>query len=305
MSKKTIKPRKFLFFATFFYGLLFWILLPATLLSAILSIDPSQKNWGAAIAITVVLALATIGMGVLRNVRRKALSLKLPIRPINLPYTSEELKHYLGLQPSDTFKDEYFAMVRAYMAMKKSKMMFVVTSREDVKEVRSAAKHYIETAKTKLDLAKCPVLFLKQEVPVLLDAQRNSYYLLPHFVLRIAGKKDITAFSYKDFDLTYSDSSYILGYDEKVPKDAEIIGKAYEHSNKDGSPDLRVANNPYTYNIATGCIISEPYNIEYHFSNANAAEAFHNAYLEFANSALEANAIKETVQNYPKEQKSV
>lgn len=50
MSKKTIKPKRFKFFATFIYRLLFWILLPLTLLSTLLAADPTQKNFGAGVA---------------------------------------------------------------------------------------------------------------------------------------------------------------------------------------------------------------------------------------------------------------
>ena len=164
MSKKTINPRRLMFFATFIYGLLFWILLPATMLSAILSIDPTQNNWGAAIAITVVLALATIGMGVLRNVHRKSLSLRLPIVPNDIPYTADELKHSVGLQESDTFSDKYYDMCCAYRTMKKSKMVQIILSSEKNTELRSATKNFITTAETKLEMRKCPVLYLKQEV---------------------------------------------------------------------------------------------------------------------------------------------
>lgn len=288
MGKKKIKPKKFLFFATFFYGLLFWLLLPLTLLSAILTIDSSQKNWGAAIAITVVLALATIGIGVLRRVRRKSLSLRLPIVPDDIPYTADELKHYVGLQENDDFSDEYYEMCSAYRSMRRAKMVQIILSSDRNTELRSAVKNYITTAESKLELKSCPALYLKQEVPILLGCDGTTFYLYPHFVLRVAGKKDITALSYADFNLELDEGSYILGYEEKVPRDAEVIGEAYEHTNKDGSPDMRVKDNPSTPIIKTADIESTNFGIHYQLSNYDAAEDFISKFDVFAEKAVDA-----------------
>lgn len=290
MSKKTIKPKKFRFFATFIYGLLFWILLPLTLLSTILAADPNQKNFGAGVAIVVVLGLATIGIGVLRKVRRRSLSLKLPIESRDIPYTPDEVKHYVGLQSTDSFSDEYSAMCRAYKGMAKSKMVQIVTSSEKNTELRSATKNWISTAETKLEMRACPALYLKQSVPVLLGNDGATFYLYPHFVLRVGGKKDIMAFSYAEFDLEVCDGSYILGSEEKVPRDAEVIGEAYEYSNKDGSPDMRVKNNPSTPIIKTAEIESDDFGIHYQLSNYDAAEEFYQAFEEFTTLAINAES---------------
>ena len=292
MAKKIIKPKKFRFFATFIYGLLFWIFLLATLLCAVLSIDSTQKNWGAAIAITIVLLIVTIGIGILRKVRRKSLSLKLPIAPKDIPYTSDEIKHYVGLQSSDSFSDEYFSMCKAYLKMKKSKMVQIILSSEKNTEVRSATKNWISTANTNLDLHACPALFLKQDVPVLIGCDKSTYYLYPHFVIRVGGKKDITAFSYADFDLGLEEGSYILGYDEKVPRDAEVVGGAYKYSNKDGSPDMRKKDNPSRPIIKTADIESNDFDIHYQISNYDAAEEFYEKFDIFADKAIQAENIK-------------
>lgn len=257
-------------------------------MAAILAADTKQENFGVAITIVAVLTLATISVGVLRKVRRKSLSLKLPIEPKDIPYTADEVKHYVGLQDNDTFSDEYYAMCQAYLKMKKSKMVQIITSSEKNTELRSAAKNIISTAETKLDMLACPAMYLKKAVPVLLDCDNATYYLYPHFVLRIGGKKDITAFSYADFDLDLTEGSYILGYEEKTPRDAKIIGEAYKHSNKDGSPDMRVKDNPSRPIIKTADIESNDYNIHYQLSNYDAADEFYNKFDEFAEKAIHA-----------------
>lgn len=288
MSKKTIKPKRFKFFATFIYGLLFWILLLLTLVSAIFTTDSGQDYFSEAITAMAIFALGTIGIGILRKVRRRSLSLKLPIETKDIPYTADEVKHYKGLQSTDSFSDEYQAMCEAYKKMAKSKMVEIITSSEKNTELRSATKNWITSAKTKLEMRACPALNLKQAVPVLLGIDGTTFYLYPHFVLRVGGKKDISAFSYAEFDLELHEGSRILDYDVKVPRDAEVIGEAYEYSNKDGSPDMRVKDNPSTPIIKTAGIVSEDFYIVYELSNYDAAEAFYQAFSEFTSMAINA-----------------
>ena len=295
MSKKTLKPRRLLFVGIFLYGLLFWCFIFASVFSFL--IGAMVPDFTAAYVVAGLLALSAIGIGFLRKVRRKAFSLALSIQPVDLPYTSDELKHYLGLQPNDNFSEEYLAMVSAYCTMSKSKMIQIITSSEKNTERRSAGDNIISTADSKLKAKQCPVLFLKQEVPTLLDIHRNIYYLLPHFVIRIAGKKDISALSYADFDLRCHEGSCILGYEDKVPKDTEVVGRAYEHSNIDGTPDARVKDNPSTPIIRTGKIHVEKYDICYQLSNSDATRDFYEKYCEFEKKAIDAENLKQSIKD--------
>lgn len=288
MSKKVIKPKRLKFVATFIYGLLFWALFLVSVFMVLLSLTAKPEDATALYSFAGVAIALTIAIGLLRKARRKALSLKLPIEPKDIPYTADEVKHYVGLQENDTFSDEYYAMCQAYLKMKKSKMIKIVTSREKNTELRSATKNWISTAETKLNMLACPAMYLKNAVPVLLGCDKATYYLYPHFVLRVGGKKDITAFSYADFDLEFAEGSYILDDDEKTPRDAEVIGEAYEHSNKDGSPDMRVKDNHSTPIIKTAHIESDDFDIEYQFSNYDAAEEFYSKFDEFADKAIQA-----------------
>ena len=288
MSKKVIKPKRLKFIATFIYGLLFWALFLVSVFMVLLSLTAKPEEITTLYSFSGVAIALTIVIGLLRKARRKALSLKLPIEPKDIPYTADEVKHYVGLQENDTFSDEYYAMCQAYLKMKKSKMVQIITSAERNTELRSATKNWISTAETKLDMLACPAMYLKNAVPVLLGCDKATYYLYPHFVLRVGGKKDITAFSYADFDLSVGEGSYILGYDEKTPRDAEVIGEAYEHSNKDGSPDMRVKDNPSRPIIKTADIESDDFNIHYQLSNYDAAEEFCSKFDEFAEKAVQA-----------------
>ena len=288
MSKKVIKPKRLKFVAIFIYGLLFWALFFVSVFMVLLSLTAKPEQITTLYSFSGVAIALTIAIGLLRKARRKALSLKLPIEPKDIPYTADEVKHYVGLQENDTFSDEYYAMCQAYLKMKKSKMVQIITSSERNTELRSAVKNWISIAETKLDMLACPALYLKKAVPVLLGCNKATYYLYPHFVLRVGGKKDITAFSYADFDLEFADGSYILDDDEKTPRDAEVIGEAYKYSNKDGSPDMRVKDNPSTPKIRTANIDSDDFDIHYQLSNYDATKEFYSKFDEFADKAIQA-----------------
>lgn len=281
MAKKSIKPRKLKFFATFVYGLFFWVLMLLTSVFFIFVTTSNRTEDWAGYTIVAILLCATISMGIIRKVRRRSLSLKLSVEPICIPYTADEIKHYVGLQENDIFTEEYNAMCAAYNVMRKSKMVQIITSSKENTELRSATKNWISLAETRLEMSACPVLYLKKEVPTFLESDGATFYLYPHFVLRVGGKKDITAFSYAEFDIDLTEGSYILGEEAKVPRDAMVVGKAYKYSNKDGSPDMRVKDNPSTLMIRIADIESENYGIYYQLSNYEAAENFFSKFNEF------------------------
>lgn len=130
MSKKTIKPKRFLFFATFFYGLLMGTLFLVSVFMVLLSLTAKSENVVTFYSFAGVAIALTMGVGVLRTVRLKSLSLNLRIVPKDVPYTADEVKHYMGLQNNDTFAEVYYAMCQAYLKMKKSKMIQIITSSE-------------------------------------------------------------------------------------------------------------------------------------------------------------------------------
>lgn len=299
MSKKTIKPKRIWFFASFFYGLLFWVFLSITLFIFLIAIDANKGNEESSITMLIpplILTIATIGIWFIRRTRVKNLALRLPIQPKDIHYTADEVKHYVGIKDTDSFYKEYYDMCAAYGKMAKSKLVQVVLSTEENTEARSSVDNYIKTALTKIEFKACPVMYLKTKVPTLIGCDRAIFYLYPHFVLRVRGKKDITAISYSQFNMQYAEGSYIIGGDEKVPRDAEITGKAYKYCNKDGSPDKRKADNPYEPVIKTANLIVEDFNIEYMLSNVSATETFFDRFMDFTDKVIEEESVKSVAQ---------
>lgn len=277
---KKIKPVKLKFFATFIYGLIYWVFMLAAISMALMSLLAGEDLVKFLIAAGV---FAVIGLffKIIQGVRRKSLSKKINIIvDEELPYSSQEIKHYTGLkEDEDHLSESYYSMCMAYDRMSKSKLTFLITNSRD--SGKRDGSVYITKAAVRLKRDNCNALFYKPKVPTFINSLGHIFYLYPHFVLHVGNKKRISAIPYLNLGMRYYERSYTLAEDQKVPRDAEVIGRGYKYVNKDGSPDMRVANNPSTPKISTGELESEEYNFEYMFSNQQAVEDFFDKYIEF------------------------
>jgi AAA+ superfamily predicted ATPase len=228
-----------------------------------------------------VFAVIGLFFKIIQGVRRKSLSKKINIIvDEELPYSSQEIKHYTGLkEDEDHLSESYYSMCMAYDRMSKSKLTFLITNSRD--SGKRDGSVYITKAAVRLKRDNCNALFYKPKVPTFINSLGHIFYLYPHFVLHVGNKKRISAIPYLNFGMRYYERSYTLAEDQKVPRDAEVIGRGYKYVNKDGSPDMRVANNPSAPKISTGELESEEYNFEYMFSNLQAVEDFFDKYIEF------------------------
>lgn len=277
---KKIKPVKLKFFATFIYGLIYWVFILAAISMALMSLLAGE-DLVKFLIVAGVFAVIGLFFKIIQGVRRKSLSKKINIIvDEELPYSSQEIKHYTGLkEDEDHLSESYYSMCMAYDRMSKSKLTFLITNSRD--SGKRDGSVYITKAAVRLKRDNCNALFYKPKVPTFINSLGHIFYLYPHFVLHVGNKKRISAIPYLNFGMRYYERSYTLAEDQKVPRDAEIIGRGYKYVNKDGSPDMRVANNPSAPKISTGELESEEYNFEYMFSNQQAVEDFFNKYIEF------------------------
>lgn len=279
MAKKDkLKQKKLKFFATYFYGFFYWCLLLiaiCTFVSSLIILD--TDNFSFAFGSSIVLFILAILFRILKSVREKSSYKKLTIIPDGISYSSEEIKHYMGLKENDPLESSYNEMVQKFKKMSKAKLIWAITSSQDNTEYRSAADTDITTIPAEFKMATCPVMLSKMKVPMLLDIDGNPFYLFPHFVIKIAGKKAVYAISYADLALNGYSTKYILGYGESVPKDSEMLSKAYMYSNNDGSPDKRYTDNPWSPIISVGELDATDHNISYMVSNTEATLDFSDA----------------------------
>jgi AAA+ superfamily predicted ATPase len=277
---KTIKPVKLKFFATFIYGLIYWVFMLAAISMALMSLLAGE-DLVKFLIVAGVFAVIGLFFKIIQGVRRNSLSKKINIIvDEELPYSSQEIKHYTGLKEDENdLSESYYSMCMAYDRMSKSKLTFLITNSRD--SGKRDGSVYITKAAVRLKRDNCNALFYKPKVPTFINSLGHIFYLYPHFVLHVGNKKRISAIPYLNFGMRYYEGSYTLSEDQKVPRDAEVIGRGYKFVNKDGSPDMRVANNPSTPKISTGKLESEEYNFEYMFSNQQTVEDFFDKYIEF------------------------
>lgn len=73
-----------------------------------------------------------------------------------------------------------------------------------------------------------------------LEAGSTKLIFLPDSIVIKEGSK-LTALGFDEIDINLSKASFLE--DGNIPKDATLLGKTYEHTNKDGSPDKRFKEN--------------------------------------------------------------
>ena len=297
---KKVKPIKLKFFETFLYGLIYWVGLCAAIFMAFLGLfaGADAKDFFTIAAVPAVIALI---FKIIQEGRRKSLSKKVNvIVDETLPYSSNEIKHYLGLkEDEEELSEAYYAMCIAYDRMAKSKFSYLITNNEN--SGKRDGSVYITHTDVKLKRKASGVLFYNQKVPTFMNSSGHMFYLYPHFLLYIAGRKKAMAMPYLELGLRYYEGSYTLSADQKTPRDADVIGYGYKYVNKDGSPDKRVTDNPSTPKISTGELEAEEYNMEYMFSNQRAVEEFWAKYLEFIKASHHAASTKEIAKELSKE----
>ena len=297
---KKVKPIKLKFFETFLYGLIYWVGLCAAIFMAFLGLfaGADAKDFFTIAAVPAVIALI---FKIVQEGRRKSLSKKVNvIVDETLPYSSNEIKHYLGLkEDEEELSEAYYAMCIAYDRMAKSKFSYLITNNEN--SGKRDGSVYITHTDVKLKRKASGVLFYNQKVPTFMNSSGHMFYLYPHFLLYIAGRKKAMAMPYLELGLRYYEGSYTLSADQKTPRDADVIGYGYKYVNKDGSPDKRVTDNPSTPKISTGELEAEEYNMEYMFSNQRAVEEFWEKYVEFIKASHHAATTKEIAKELSKE----
>ena len=99
---KKIKPIKLKFFETFLYGLIYWISLLATILVLLTSLIVNEDQIKTVLTTSIFTVLIAFVFKLIQNKRRKSLSKKVKVLvDESLPYSPEEIKHYIGLKDGE------------------------------------------------------------------------------------------------------------------------------------------------------------------------------------------------------------
>ena len=150
---------------------------------------------------------------------------------------------------------------------------------------RTIASAKIDRERVHFTLGSCDLFNWEQQVPYLRNAKGGDLYLFPGFILYRASK---TAFSVIDFhDVKATVSTVRFHEEEALPSDSQKVGETWKKANKDGSRDMRFANNYPIPILAYGELTlksdSGLWEV-FHFSNPDRLQYFQKAWNIFVES---------------------
>ncbi len=106
---------------------------------------------------------------------------------------------------------------------------------------RTTASKRVDRQRVRFALDSCELIQWEQRVPRLQNSKGGDLYLYPGFILYSAARG---AFSVIDYhDVSGNAVSVSFQEEEGVPGDSKVVGQTWARANKDGSRDLRFANN--------------------------------------------------------------
>jgi hypothetical protein len=144
---------------------------------------------------------------------------------------------------------------------------------------RSTAYEAITRESVGFALDCCDLIQWEQKVLHLPNRTGGDLYIYPGFVLYRAGKQAFAIIDSREVHLTYRPERFIE--DGPVPSDAQIVGRAWAKSNKDGSPDRRFRDNHQIPIVLYGSLTftsSSGLHEEFQSSNSAPAERFAKAW---------------------------
>ena len=200
------------------------------------------------------------------------------LRGLSTQYSKEAIEEKITIDEglTDEQRKTFKRLFSAYEDLCKSEQMWFVLSRSANSENKSSAKYTIDRRKVKIEKAifNNVVFSDTQFVPTLTDGI-NKYYIYPKQVVKAKGEMDFEIIPFEKTNVRFEYQSFIEDTaDNLLPKDAKLKKYTYRKINKDGTPDMRFANNKKLPVFEYGKIIINGLDITFMFSNAINARAF-------------------------------
>ncbi|MGA3042888.1 MAG: hypothetical protein ABSF54_19085 [Bryobacteraceae bacterium] len=132
-------------------------------------------------------------------------------------------------------------------------------------------------------LGSCDLIQWKEKVPHLRHRTGGDMYIYPGFVFFQTPKGVFDLLDFRDISVEYL-SADVPEATGSVPSDAQVVGKRWTRSNKDGSRDRRFRNNVQMPLVRYGWLLLRARNglkVSYCCSNAASAESFAKSWSEF------------------------
>lgn len=181
------------------------------------------------------------------------------------------------IQIPDSLKSTFSRFSDAFVQLSRSSRIWDTVRHRAINQFaeRSLASRAIERKPVQFRLGRCEVIQSDWQIPHLENANGGDLYLFPLFVVYFAGEHSFALLEYKNVQFVSGASRF--HEEEAIPADAQVVGRTWVKTNRDGSPDRRFKEN-YEIPIAEygKLIFQSPtgLNEEYMFSNVASCQAF-------------------------------
>jgi hypothetical protein len=183
--------------------------------------------------------------------------------------------------------EPYYRMRDAFSSLCECKKIWDMVEHRAINQLveRSQATEGVRRKEVNFSLRSCELIQWDQPVPYLPNQDGGEMYIYPGFILYRASREAFALIDPVEVSMNLVGCKFIG--DETIPDDAKIVGKAWEKSNKDGTPDRRFRDNrqvPVAFYADLSLTTPDGLNERFHFSNVEKAERFGKAYAEFVTS---------------------
>lgn len=193
-------------------------------------------------------------------------------------------------------RDSFKKLYSAFKNLCKSDKIWIILSRTTNTESKSSVSHIINRREVRFSAQSFNnvVSIDTQLVPTLNDGINTGYYIYPSCIVKAKGETDFEITPIEKVNIRYDTQTFIEN-SSSLPNDAKFVKHTYRKVNKDGTPDLRFANNKKLPVYLYGKIFIDGVGFAFMVSNASKAKAFVDAFIGHKATMSSMNLSKKTV----------
>lgn len=149
----------------------------------------------------------------------------------------------IDMEVDEHFEKKYLALLENYKALLSCEKIWDITSSVavDQKTTRSAASTSVTRKLVKFGYRNIDIIKSKYDALHFENANGGDLYIYPAFLAIVDAQKKFGLVDIRELDFNFHGQRFLE--EERVPKDAAVVGKTWAKVNKNGSPDKRFKDN--------------------------------------------------------------
>lgn len=192
----------------------------------------------------------------------------------------------IDIDTDDQINNKFLGLFESYKALITCEKIWDITSSVaiDQRSSRSAAAKAITRKLVKFGFGNIDIIKSKYDALHFENANGGDIYIYPAFVAIVDSQKKFGLIDIRELEFNFHQQRFVE--EEKVPKDATVVGNTWAKVNKNGSPDKRFKDNYQIPICQYGDIeltsktgLNEAYSI----SSFDKSQKFSNAMTEYQN----------------------